>query len=216
MGLNYDYFSMDREEAIKQLEPLDFDVNRPYILHVGKANWYKNRKGLVDVFNGLIQFEGYAKYALVFAGAALCKKEKDHLKKTGIKNRVHEIVSPKNEDLRALYSLASVLVYPSLAEGFGWPIIEAQACGCPVFTTGRPPMTEAGGDAAVYFDPGKPEEAARIIADTLNNPGRIERMKKLGLENVKRFSTDKMIQEYIKVYREVIETGPATCVAHKK
>jgi glycosyltransferase involved in cell wall biosynthesis len=77
-------------------------------------------------------------------------------------------------------------------------------------------MTEAGGDAAVYFDPGKPEEAAGIIADTLNDPVRIDEMKKLGLENVKRFSTDKMIQEYIKVYREVIATGPATCAAHKK
>ena len=56
-----------------------------------------------------------------------------------------------NETLRALYSAAELLLFPSLEEGFGWPIVEAQACGCRVVTSQKAPMTEAGGDAAFYL-----------------------------------------------------------------
>ena len=54
------------------------------------------------------------------------------------------------EDLRALYSAAAALLFPSWLEGFGWPVLEALACGCPVITTDREPMREVGGNAAVY------------------------------------------------------------------
>ncbi len=56
-----------------------------------------------------------------------------------------------NAVLQAAYSRARAFLYPSLAEGFGWPLIEAQACGCPVITTDEPPMNEVAGDAAVYL-----------------------------------------------------------------
>ncbi|WP_198660029.1 glycosyltransferase [Acidithiobacillus ferrivorans] len=57
-----------------------------------------------------------------------------------------------NENLRALYSGAALLLFPSLQEGFGWPIVEAQACGCLVATTNRAPMTAVGGQGDIYFD----------------------------------------------------------------
>ena len=80
------------------------------------------------------------------------------------KTQVRELVSVQNEDLRALYSTATALLFPSFQEGFGWPIIEAQACGCPVITSNRTPMTEVGENAAIYINPDSPEEAAREIA----------------------------------------------------
>jgi glycosyltransferase involved in cell wall biosynthesis len=73
-----------------------------------------------------------------------------------------ERVEPPEEQLRALYTGAPALLFPSLEEGFGWLILEAQACGCPVITIARPPMTEAAGGAAILINP---EEVAGAAAE---------------------------------------------------
>jgi glycosyltransferase involved in cell wall biosynthesis len=65
------------------------------------------------------------------------------------------------DDLRALYSVASALLFPSWMEGFGWPVLEALACGCAVITTDRDPMQEVGGGAAVYVASCPSEKTAR-------------------------------------------------------
>ena len=84
---------------------------------------------------------------------------------------------------------------------FIWPIIEAQACGCPVFTSNRPPMTEVGGEAAVYFDPSNEAEAAEITAKSLQNrPWLRER----GLLNAENFSTESMILAYERLYQRLV------------
>ena len=115
-------------------------------------------------------------------------------------DRVVELTNASNEDLQALYSKATALLFPSLREGFGWPIIEAQACGCPVFTSDRVPMTEVGGDAAIYLDPTDPPAAAAVIANSLD---RIPQLRQAGLENAKRFSSSAMISSYSSVYQRL-------------
>jgi glycosyltransferase involved in cell wall biosynthesis len=111
-----------------------------------------------------------------------------------------------NEDLRALYSTAECLVFPSLAEGFGWPIAEAQACGCRVVTTGRAPMTEVGGEPALYVNPEDIESAAARIAGLLaeSSERRSERMRS-GLAHARRFCTQGMIDKYLAIYQELAE-----------
>jgi glycosyltransferase involved in cell wall biosynthesis len=120
--------------------------------------------------------------------------------------------------LQALYSTAQLLLFPSLEEGFGWPIIEAQACGCPVVLADREPMNEVGGRAAAYFklqraEPGPLSEHSadgavtalmEILLESLHErEGRIER----GLRNAAGFSTIRMVEEYIALYREIISGG---------
>jgi glycosyltransferase involved in cell wall biosynthesis len=108
------------------------------------------------------------------------------------------------DDLRALYSGAEVLLFPSLAEGFGWPIIEAQACGCRVAVSNRSPLTEIGGEAALYLDPDDPAAAALAIESLFaeNRADRRERIRR-GLENAPRFSTVRMIRGYLAAYRSL-------------
>ena len=65
--------------------------------------------------------------------------------------KVKFITGLTDEQVCAIYNLAKVLLFPSLYEGFGWPIAEAFACGCPVITTNAAPMTEVGGSAAIYI-----------------------------------------------------------------
>jgi glycosyltransferase involved in cell wall biosynthesis len=99
--------------------------------------------------------------------------------------------------LEALYSAADGLVFPSWEEGFGWPLLEAQSCGCRVFTSDREPMTEVAGEAAVYFDPAAPEAAAALVAAALRATSVHNHA---GLENARRFTTAAMIDGYCELY----------------
>ena len=106
-----------------------------------------------------------------------------------------------HEELRALYARSTALLFPSLQEGFGWPLIEAQACGCPVFTSDLEPMNEIGGPGACYLDPRNPEAMAEAIEHAA---GRLEEMRTLGLENAQRFSAAQMMANYLAAYRRVL------------
>ena len=130
------------------------------------------------------------------AGKPLSREMRDYIHAQAFAESVTERTQLTNEQLRALYSRAAALVFPSLYEGFGLPIIEAQACGCPVFTSNRAPMTEVGGEAACYFDPARPEDAARVVAERLARPEAMGAMRAAGLENVQRFTLEKMLDGY--------------------
>lgn len=111
-----------------------------------------------------------------------------------------------NAALAALYSGAELLLFPSLEEGFGWPIIEAQACGCRVLTTGKEPMTEVGGPAARYLaDPNDAAAGAAVVQEILAQKESARAAAVCaGMENAARFSTERMIREYLAIYREVL------------
>src|ERR1700723_3377469 len=105
----------------------------------------------------------------------------------GLHDALVEAVGLSNEHLQVLYSCALATLFPSLEEGFGWPILEAQACGCPVVNTDRRPMNEVAGDAAILINPAKPEEAARTIADALRDT---TRMRADGLQNAASYTME--------------------------
>ena len=94
------------------------------------------------------------------------------------------------------------MLFPSVQEGFGWPLIEAQACGCPVFTSDLTPMNEIGGPGACYVDPHDPEAMANAIERAA---GRFEEMRDLGLENASNYSAEKMVMSYLAAHRRVLE-----------
>jgi glycosyltransferase involved in cell wall biosynthesis len=109
-----------------------------------------------------------------------------------------------HDSLKAAYSIAEALIFPSWHEGFGWPIIEAQYCGCPVFTSNRPPMTEVGGDGVAVFDPSDPDSAAAVVLDGLRDR---EALRGRGFANASRFKVSSMMDQYEIAYRDL--TGQA-------
>jgi glycosyltransferase involved in cell wall biosynthesis len=102
--------------------------------------------------------------------------------------------------LMELYCNASALLFPSFEEGFGWPVLEGQACGCPVVTTGRPPMTEVAGKAAVFIDPDKTEQAAELMSEGIRHG---DALRAAGFRNVERFSQSKVATQYMEFYQAV-------------
>jgi glycosyltransferase involved in cell wall biosynthesis len=124
-----------------------------------------------------------------------------------LQNKIIELSDVSTEALCALYSLADAFIFPSLLEGFGWPIIEAQACDALVFTSNREPMTEVGGKAAIYIDPDIPDQAASIILESLGDPELIEKIKSEIATNLQQFTTEKMVSDYVSLYQSIISQG---------
>lgn len=199
-GLNYPYTQMKQAEATQHLASLGIPSNLQFLLHVGGNQWYKNRLGVLSIFNYLKQQPNLSELYLVMAGKPFTNQMHQFIETSNLNKQVIELVAVENEDLRALYSTAVALLFPSLQEGFGWPIAEAQACGCPVFTSNRAPMTEVGGEAAIYIDPSQPEQAAQVMYNNFSN---IKKLKEAGLANVQRFTPKKMFESYIHIYQEV-------------
>lgn len=190
---------MESELALKEL---DLDSTEPFLLHVGGNQIYKNRMGVVRIYEALRRLHKVERFRLVMAGGPLPENIRRFIMEKGLAPYVIERIRPSDRQIHALYSRATALIFPSLYEGFGLPIIEAQACGCPVFTSDRAPMTEVGGSAAVYFDPAAPESAAAEIVRHLDDPGQ---MTVAGLENIKRFSTNAMLDSYMTAYERILQ-----------
>jgi glycosyltransferase involved in cell wall biosynthesis len=166
-----------------------------FILHVGGSQWYKNRNGVLDIYAELRRLLGDAAPELVMAGPRGAEAP-----------GVRWVEKLTDAALRELYENAELLLFPSLAEGFGLPVIEAQACGCRVVTTRRAPLTEAGGDAAACLDdPRDAAACARVVADVLaEDETARQRRVQAGLENAARFSMEKMAREFIAFFNGAI------------
>lgn len=148
---------MATERAMAHVERVASGLaGAPYLLHVG-SNWYKNREGVVAVFQELRR--SHSGLQLVLVGAPEQGLSSWLARHAELAPAVRMLHSVDHAALQALYSLARVLFFPSILEGFGWPVLEALACGCAVVTTAQPPLTEVAGDAAVYL-PLLPAEAS--------------------------------------------------------
>ncbi|MEA3213384.1 MAG: hypothetical protein QOE70_6441 [Chthoniobacter sp.] len=205
MGLNLPYSPTPLPERRDRLAKLLGDPETRYLLHLGGNQWYKNRMGLLKIYAALRK-TGAATPKLVLAGKPFCPEMHAFLQShPEIAGNVIPVIDVAAEDLRALYSGAELLLFPSLAEGFGWPIIEAQACGCRVAASDRAPLTEVGGEAAIYLDPEHPAAAALVVRSLLTESRADSRQRiRQGFENAERFSTGRMIRGYLAAYRSLL------------
>ena len=200
LGLNYSYRELPPHDArARWAEHSVLAPGIPFVLHVGSNLPRKNRAGVLRIFARCKdQWNGW----LVFAGEPLSEALRSLARQLDVLDRVAEVPNATSELLEVLYNCATVLLFPSTFEGFGWPIAEAHACGCPVICTDREPMTEVAGGAALTHDI---EDEAGFAADLLrlSNPAEREHWSAKGLENAKRFSSARMIARYCELYRSL-------------
>lgn len=149
--LNFPYspFSKEQIDSVWQRHKLP-PAEEGLILHIGGGQWYKNRLGVVGVYKEYVKRTPHP-LPLWLVGPKPTGPLADLIASIPPAGKVIHLQGVDNEVVQALYSKASVFLFPSLAEGFGWPIVEAQACGCPVITTGEPPMNEVGGEHTTYI-----------------------------------------------------------------
>ena len=198
LGLSYPFRKLSQSEAMARLKSIS-ELRFPFVLHVGSNLPRKNREGILRIF---ARNKGKWDTRLVFAGDPLDATQLAIANELGIADRVIQITEASGELLEGLYNCAIALVYPSFSEGFGWPIIEAQACGCPVVSSNLAPLPEAAGEAGLFHDVG---DEAGFAADLLrlSDPAARVSWSEKSLRNAERFSTQRMISRYIDIYRSV-------------
>jgi glycosyltransferase involved in cell wall biosynthesis len=200
LGYNYPYKKLTETEATARLRQVpDLDLSQPFVINVSSNFPRKNRPGVLRIF---AQCKDRWNGRLVLVGEPLNQQLNEIAETLGITDRITHIDNASGEILEALYNRAVAMIYPSTFEGFGWPIIEAQACGCPVICSNSGPMPEAAGDAGLFHNV---DDETGFAADLLRliDPVEREKWSEKSLRNAARFSTDKMIAGYTDIYRRL-------------
>ncbi|MBS7566461.1 glycosyltransferase family 4 protein [Mucilaginibacter sp. Bleaf8] len=196
-ALNAEFYPMDKVQRDEILLKAGISKDTQFLLHVGSYMPRKNRKMLLDMVDKLQdKYTGY----ICFAGHAVDAELLEHAKQLNLQNRIISVTGPDHETLVALYSACDAFVFPSYSEGFGWPVIEAQACGAPVVASKLDPMPEVSGGAAIHADPYNPQEFADAYIK-LNDPSVKAALIQTGFDNIRHFSLNTMIKSYIKLYQ---------------
>jgi glycosyltransferase involved in cell wall biosynthesis len=214
VALNYPYSQMPDEEAaarVRALRQRSAGRRREglpnFLLHVGGNQWYKNRLGVLRIYAALAaQMENPPE--LIMAGKAPTPVLAEFVAAHGLQDRVQFIEDCTNEDLRALYSTAALLLFPSVAEGFGWPLIEAQACGCPVLCSEAGPFKEVVGESGRRL-PVEDEAGFVSAIQAMIAPNERTLWVEKGLANAARFTPARMIEGYLSVYDGLLAESPA-------
>ena len=172
------------------------------MLHVGENLYYKNINTILYALK-ILHERGSKETHFVKVGKNFTSEQKDLILKLNIKDHVHYLGNLDDNDLNLIYNLSSVLVFPSLYEGFGWPPLEAMACGTPVVCSDRGSLKEILGDSAIFVEPYDQEGIAAAISILISDPEIRQHKIKQGFENIKRFDWKKMAEAVFKVYQEV-------------
>lgn len=177
-----------------------FGLNNNYILFVGTLQPRKNVNKLIEAFASL-----NTDLDLVIIGKKGWQFE-DILaapKKYGVEDKVKFLHDVNDEELKEFYKNAEFFVLPSLYEGFGLPVLEAMQLGCPVITSDISSLPEAGGDAAMYFNPNDVSDIASKMQKLIGDKELREKMVKKGYDQVKKFSWEKSARETLAVFKEI-------------
>ena len=200
--------AMVRERSRERIVQLREKYNLPekFILFTGNTNPRKNLNRLIHAFDHA-KSEGHLPHQLIIAGEQGWKFNRGQALQD-VQNRedVRFIGFVPDEDMPALYTAASLFAFPTLYEGFGIPVLEAQSCGVPVLTSNCSSLPEVGGDGALYVDPYNVEDIANGIMRVLNDPALSKQLTEQGFQNVNRFSWRASAERLSEIIE--LKTGP--------
>jgi glycosyltransferase involved in cell wall biosynthesis len=183
-----------------------YGIHGRYILFVGRIEPRKNIIGLLDAYD-LVRERHGSDHKLVVVGMMdpLFKDFHEAIQSRKADKNVIFAGGVSQEDLPCVYSGADLFVYPSFAEGFGLPVLEAMACGVPVITSESGSLPEVVGDAGILLAPGDTSRLAETILDVLNDPDLRTDMTQKGLKQAARFSWRRTAEQTLDVYRKILE-----------
>lgn len=186
-------------------------LNSGFLLHVGGNAWYKNRLGVLEIYEQWRAMGEGTALPLLMIGEAPTEQLAAYQSRMKFGSDVHFLSKVADPQVRLAYQAASAFLFPSLEEGFGWPIAEAMASGCLVLTTAAAPMTEvAGGAAELIPQRQEPIDAWATTAAkhlqamlSLNPETKAQRVAE-GIANAGRFDPERMLNEVAGIYAEVL------------
>jgi glycosyltransferase involved in cell wall biosynthesis len=201
-GVSEDFAPVQRNAGV--LAGCSLNPSRRYILVVGQYAPYKNHDGAIKAFAVacksiedidlvLVQRQGPSSAALLKLARQL-----------GVGDRVRLTGPVDRAELVQLYSSAESLLHPSLCEGFGNPVLEAMACGCPVVTSSISAMPEVAGGAALLADPHDTDDLARQIRDVLGGDGLAQDLRRRGRARAAEMRWERFAEANLSIYRRIL------------
>lgn len=214
-GLNQNFETVKSKIAVRELltEKYNVDLSNGYILHVGGNAFYKNKLGVLEIYDQwAADFKTNVPLILVGeppSDELIAFKEKSKASKS-----IYFITNADDVQLQQFYQGASVMLFPSLYEGFGWPIVEAMASGSLVITTQEDPMKEVAGDAGFYipkkaFNTEELKKWKSIAARELENVLQLSPEQNMdavqkSISRSKEFSAQSFVNSIEKVYQQIL------------
>lgn len=175
----------------------DWGFDHPYVLYVGARKGYKNFGLLAEAFSRLTTPRKL--HLLCVGGGRFTTSESELFETLGISQHVVQL-SPSDTELPTVYKQASVLCFPSRYEGFGLPLVEAFAVGCPVVVADTPCLVEISGGAADVVDPDSPDHLAQSLEKILNDPATADSLRVQGRLRAADFTWEATARRTIHAY----------------
>jgi glycosyltransferase involved in cell wall biosynthesis len=198
LGYNEKIFrKIDEKEKIENFLK-KIGIKKPYLLFVGRLEIKKGIKCLLQAYKFLLLNYQSLDISLVLAGKPGYGYNEIKNLKSKIKNLI-EVGHLNQDDLPYLYNGAEIFIFPSLYEGFGMPVLEAMACGCPVIASDIEVLKEVGNDAVLFFKTDDFKDLVKKIKKILENQKLKEQMIQKGFKRVKNFSWQKCAQRTLEI-----------------
>ncbi|MEI8096598.1 MAG: glycosyltransferase family 1 protein [Candidatus Moraniibacteriota bacterium] len=207
-GIGKQFHVMNRNDTALVSVQEKYHLPYKFILSLATLEPRKNIPAIISVFDALMALNNPVlnKYSLVIAGTRgwKCEETFEAIAQSPYKEKIILTGFIADEDKSALYNLASIFVYPSLYEGFGFPPLEAMACGVPVIVSHSASLPEIVGDGGMLIDPYQPDEIFQALKQILLDTELTETLHKKSEKRAEHFSWDKTVNETINLFRSLM------------
>lgn len=205
------FFSkIPKQDASRELEPL-LHLPAIFVLCVGQGSPYKNHARAIKAFMRESSARPGMKLILVRRFQRIDGEMQALLEQNDVRERVIILPHVSDRQIRALYTLATFLLFPSIEEGFGLPLLEAMACDTPVITSDIPIMREVAGNAALFINPLDIEDIAAGISRLLADQTLQQELVIRGRERLRQFSWHKCAESTMACYLKAMDTRQEGC-----
>jgi glycosyltransferase involved in cell wall biosynthesis len=203
-GVRGSFRKLADSESVRQFR-VARGLNQPFLLFVGNVKPHKNVPALLEAF--ALVHSRYRDLDLVFAGGDCLGNAslKELSEKLRISNRIRDLHQLEEPELVRAYNAAEAVILPSLYEGFGFPALEAMACGTPAIVSGGGALPEVVGDAAIVVEPANGESLANAIVSLLGDPKKRSVLIEKGTARAADFSWNKVGEQTLAIYERVLE-----------
>jgi glycosyltransferase involved in cell wall biosynthesis len=204
-GVSADYQPLAEDDSRLLEVKNKYQLPDKFILFVGTIEPRKNLIGLIEAYNHLRQnYPELAEVKLALAGGNGWKFKEVYraVKASPFKNDIKFLGYVEASDKCPLYNLAEVFAFPSFYEGFGFPPLEAMACGTPVVASFASSIPEVVGEAGILIDPYDPAQISEAIAQVLSDKNLAQTLSGLGLQRAKEFSWKKTAKQYLEGFNK--------------
>jgi glycosyltransferase involved in cell wall biosynthesis len=202
---------LDHPRPTARLVSFGLTAARRLVVYVGGFGPHKNVPRLIEAFGHLADREDCADVDLVLVGGyehetfrTAYQDLRERIRTLALDRRVIVTGFLPDTDLVALLNLATVLVLPSMTEGYGLPAIEAAACGCPVIATTASPLPDLLGEGGLYFDPQNPVALLDALNRVLTSRDRQEYMRRAGLAAAGRLTCTAAARDLVRLMQDTI------------